>query len=239
MNIGVPPQTQRALEARPVASSTLTDTDCLGRAREHLTGTTTGEADDTSEIGGLHRPAMNFEAGDPFALQDIEPRLSEPPCRTSDVVVPHDVTAWDQHVDPHGATRTDQHHTSTTTALHDVDGEPFARTSIEEGFVLCRPEHDGIPFGPEPPHVWTAVIGQRAGMKSRRATIGHDENFGHEARAKYGFHTSGTRPTEIVTHVSSRGAFGARARRIPASSGVRSRLSRLQRRHAAATFSHT
>ena len=55
--------------------------------------------------------------------------------------------------------------------------------------------------------------------------------------ARYGFHASGTRATLTTTHAVERGARHGRARRIPASSGVRSRLCRLHGRHAAATFS--
>ena len=57
--------------------------------------------------------------------------------------------------------------------------------------------------------------------------------------ARYGFQASGTRATLTTTHAVARGARHGRARRIPASSGVRSRLGRLHGRHAAATFSHT
>ena len=59
------------------------------------------------------------------------------------------------------------------------------------------------------------------------------------AQARYGFQASGTRATLTTTQADARGAWHGRARRIPASSGVRSRLARLQGRQAAATFSHT
>ena len=47
----------------------------------------------------------------------------------------------------------------------------------------------------------------------------------------------GTRVTLTTTHAVARGARHGRARRMPASSGVRSRLARLHGRQAAATFS--
>ena len=59
----------------------------------------------------------------------------------------------------------------------------------------------------------------------------------HEASNRYGRHVSGTPLTDTTTHAVDRGARHGRARRIPASSGVRSRLPRLHGRHAAATFS--
>src|SRR5262249_52587589 len=104
---------------------------------------------------------------------------------------------------------------------------------------LGRTDDEGAPVGLEDPQLAARRRGQVAGMERGGRAGRAREGPGQLALARYGFQTSGTRPTATTIHASSRGWRGERSRRMPASSGVRSRLRRLHGRHAAATFSHT
>ena len=79
---------------------------------------------------------------------------------------------------------------------------------------------------------------QRFGRPDRVLECEAVQRSAQDAIGRYGRHVSGMPLTDTITQAVARGARHGRASRIPASSGVRSRLVRLHGRHAAATFSH-
>ena len=79
---------------------------------------------------------------------------------------------------------------------------------------------------------------QRFGRPDRVLECEAVQRSAQDAIGRYGRHVSGMPLTDTITQAVARGARHGRASRMPASSGVRSRLVRLHGRHAAATFSH-
>ena len=197
---------------------------------------------------------MDRDAGD--AERQPAPRRRAPPSQIIEAPTSSptpdraQLRRRDDDVEPHDVAGLEQHGAAAAAPPHDLDarrrGMPRRRRLLGP---LRRPEHERRPLDVEAPTPSRAPDRRRsaelpgverhvAGPMPRPLDGVTRDTGGQEAMARYGFHASGTRATLTTTHAVDRGARHGRARRMPASSGVRSRLARLHGRQAAATFSH-
>ncbi len=224
------------------------DADQLGAVEEHLTRAETVEAD-------RRRPRRSSRA-DPRCTSTRPAR----PGAAADQRVAH-VRTDPAHRRPHVVERlgrprgtiTSSHTTSPGTSS--TAPPPLRRRTTSTPARATGVAVDGrVGAGVEPSTSAGAVtschqivgwagsgIGRSCNDRAGPAVCSSGEAVqrrAQDASGRYGRQVSGMPLTDTTTQAVARGARHGRASRIPASSGVRSRLVRLHGRQAAATFSH-
>jgi hypothetical protein len=204
----------------------------LSTAHHHLARPEPGETHDPRPRRRHQRPVVHHSG----VTDNGRPTRAQPLERPTDIVRPERIASRDQHVDPRHLVGHYENGSPTTAATNDVkpsDG-PYDRERLRRAKGQPNRGHGVHPHRPR------KVTRHRNSRMKRRHRLGKPTNVpAQDARAKYGFHESGTRPTDTTIHASSRGVNGGRANRMFASSGVRSRLRKLHGRHAATTFVHS
>ena len=216
----------------------------LTPSQRHLARPEPGEADQRAPVRARHRRPVDLGPGDPERGERAGDVLAEPDHRRRDVVTDARVVQLRRR---HDARRTTRSRPARAGPRRRRCGAgPPPRRPRRRRRRRARPRACVEPSTTAGRSTSNTQICGLAGSgngrcveRRRRSALADDQPHRHEAQARYGFQASGTRATLTTTHADARGAWQGRARRIPASSGVRSRLARLHGRQAAATFSHT
>jgi hypothetical protein len=221
-----------ALKPCPRTSATLANADDLPSAHNDLARTKPSETHQARPRRRYQRPAVN----DRSIAEHRCPARTQPFERPAHVVRPQTIGSRDQHIYPHHLVGYHEHRSAATTAANNVKPSD----GLYDRERLRRAERQSNCGRGVHPHRPNKIVRCRNSRMKRLHRLGKPTNVpAQEARARYGFHDSGTRPTDTTIHASSRGVNGSRANRMFASSGVRSRLRKLQGRHAATTLVHS
>ena len=226
------------LEAGRTPRAALGNAHQFGTVHNHLARSGTGKAH-VRRPPGVGQTAV-VDCGRWLELGErIAPQLPNPPHRSTDIVSPPFVGRGNLEVEPYELAGPQQDPPTTRPPTNDIDATLRRRHDVNGIGALRRTKHQRRRLNGEERH--DPVIAREFSRMKRTGVAGDvtDVPRGHRqlASARYRFQASGTRLTDTVIQASSFGARGGRASRMPASSGVRSRLRRLHGRQAAATFS--
>jgi len=225
-----------------MASATLADPDQFASVEQDLARTQPVETHRRRPRCRLHGASMHIELPVTCGhIEGIDQVLAEPHHRAVHIVRPARRAGRNDDVEPRDLVRDEQHRSPTTPATYHLDARSTACLVIDHIVALRGSQHECRSGDFVPPHRLRRGIRYDtvmellcSGSRSRQPVLaGHRQ----DANGRYWRQVSGTPLTDTTTQAVARGARQGRANRIPASSGVRSRLPRLHGRQAAATFS--